>query len=155
VAHGLAWQLEHIRRTVRTDGTHAASCRVCAWRAFFPSTVRRWRAHADTPQPGRHTVDSAGTARGTDVRLRFPLVPKPEELERPGAERRLPDLSGIHILVVEDTDDSLEATSLMLERFGADVLAARDGFEALEAVAAGPVDLGLCDLRMPRMDGFE
>jgi hypothetical protein len=25
VAHGLAWQLEHIRRMLRTDGTHAAS----------------------------------------------------------------------------------------------------------------------------------
>jgi signal transduction histidine kinase len=104
---------------------------------------------------GRVSIASEGTGRGTDVTLRIPLVPEPEAVVRPPAPSRLLDLSGVRILVVEDTDDSLEATVLMLERFGADVLAARDGVEALEAVAAGPVDLVLCDLRMPRMDGFE
>jgi signal transduction histidine kinase/ActR/RegA family two-component response regulator len=104
---------------------------------------------------GTVSIASEGTGRGTDVTLRIPLVPEPEAVVRPPATSRLPDLSGVRILVVEDTDDSLEATVLMLERFGADVLAARDGVEALEAVAAGPVDLVLCDLRMPRMDGFE
>ena len=104
---------------------------------------------------GSVNIDSQGTGRGTDVTMRFPLVPEPEEVAGLAATRPVPHLSGARILVVEDTDDSREATSLMLERLGADVLTARDGLEALEAMAAGSVDLVLCDLRMPRMDGFE
>ena len=103
---------------------------------------------------GSVSIASEGTGHGTDVMLRFPLVPEPAEAA-PLTTSRLLDLTGVRILVVEDTDDLLEATRATLEGFGADVLAARDGIEALEAVSVGPVDLVLCDLRMPRMDGFE
>jgi CheY-like chemotaxis protein len=57
--------------------------------------------------------------------------------------------------VVEDTEDSLDATRMMLEVLGADVLVARNGVEALDVMAEHHPDLVLCDLRMPEMDGFE
>jgi len=43
----------------------------------------------------------------------------------------------------------------MLETFGAHVLIARNGVEALQVLASNDPDLILCDLRTPQMDGFE
>jgi len=107
----------------------------------------------------RGTVTSAseGPGRGTEVTIRLPLV---EETAAEGSPisagtSGLQRLDGLRILVVEDIDDSREATRLMLEWLGADVLTARDGVEALETVMAEHVDLVVCDLQMPNMNGFE
>ena len=107
---------------------------------------------------GAVSVASDGVGSGTQVALRFPLVGDTVEMQ--GSLRSRPAdltaLDGLRILVVEDMEDALEALCVTLQRFGADVLTARDGIEALGKVAGDDdVDLVLCDLRMPRMDGFE
>ena len=105
------------------------------------------------------TVDiaSEGTDRGTTVIVRFPLVGgvSPTEPRFP-AESNVPnELEGIRILVVEDMEDSREAARLMLEGLGAEVAVAGDGLEALKTLEDADFDVVLCDLRMPRMDGYE
>jgi len=59
------------------------------------------------------------------------------------------------VLVVEDMDDARDTTRLLLQGFGADVIVASDGMEALDMVAIAEPEVVLCDLRMPRMDGYE
>ena len=59
------------------------------------------------------------------------------------------------MLLVEDADDLREATQAMLEELGARVVGAENGEEALERLRPEEVDVVLCDLRMPQMDGYE
>ena len=106
---------------------------------------------------GTVSIASDGVGRGTQVTMHVPLAAAPVEVRAPLRSRAGDSkaLAGLRILVVEDTDDTREAMCVILERFGARVVTARDGIEALERVAGEDVDLILCDLRMPRMDGFE
>ena len=58
------------------------------------------------------------------------------------------------ILVVDDDPDILEAISLILEARGYQIVAARDGIEALNKLKVEKPDLMIMDLLMPRLDGF-
>jgi len=65
------------------------------------------------------------------------------------------DLTGVTILIVEDDGDSRDVLRQMVECWGAEAPTAGDGFEAMERLAHELPDLVLCDLLMPRMDGYE
>jgi two-component system response regulator AtoC len=59
------------------------------------------------------------------------------------------------ILIVDDDEALRESLSLVLASEGFDLVSAASGEEALEKVEETPVDVILCDLRMPGIDGFE
>ena len=60
------------------------------------------------------------------------------------------------VLLVEDNSVNRRIATRMLENAGHEIVAAEDGVAALEALeGAGPFDLALMDVQMPRMDGFE
>ncbi len=59
------------------------------------------------------------------------------------------------ILVVDDDVQLLKIVSHNLQAEGYQVLAVRDGAEALEAIERDAPDLVLLDIMLPRMDGFE
>ena len=59
------------------------------------------------------------------------------------------------ILVVDDDQQNLELVQAYLEDIECETVAARDGIEALEMVAARKPDLILLDVMMPKMSGFE
>jgi CheY-like chemotaxis protein len=72
----------------------------------------------------------------------------------PSPVSRRPALSGVAVLVVEDHDDSRDAVCRIMEAQGAQVSGAADGAEGLALACLNPPDVILCDLVMPRMDGF-
>ncbi len=61
---------------------------------------------------------------------------------------------GKKILVVDDEENLRHMMQIILSREGYDVAVAEDGLRALERVQRERIDLVLCDIRMPKMDGL-
>jgi two-component system cell cycle response regulator DivK len=61
----------------------------------------------------------------------------------------------LRVLLVDDHDDTREGYSLYLRHLGAQVAAAANGLEAVEAARAVLPDVVVTDLTMPGMDGWE
>jgi CRP/FNR family transcriptional regulator, polysaccharide utilization system transcription regulator len=59
-----------------------------------------------------------------------------------------------NILIVEDNDDLRENISEILELAGFDVVTAVDGIEGLKAMHTSSPDLVICDIMMPKLDGY-
>ena len=59
------------------------------------------------------------------------------------------------ILIVEDNADNLKLMMYLLRAFGHQVLTACDGEEALEIVRREELDLIVCDIQLPKLDGYE
>ena len=116
-------------------------------------------------QGGRISAHSDGPGRGSTFRVELPvrsahakLVEEsrecPSTIVRTGLPA-VPDLSGVHILVVDDDQDALALSREILEATGAAVTTADSGPEALEKLRRGRVHVLITDLAMPGMDGFE
>ena len=114
---------------------------------------------------GTVSASSSGPGTGATFRVRLPVMivhpPASDEKRvhprQPSTDRvdRLPDLSGIHVFVVDDEPDARRLLKEILESAGARVTMASSGAAALEKIAAVPPDVLLTDLGMPLMDGYE
>jgi len=60
-----------------------------------------------------------------------------------------------HVLVVDDQPQNIRLLEAILTPRGYDVLPASSGEEALASIEQSDVDLVLCDIVMPGMDGYE
>ncbi|MBF0626221.1 MAG: response regulator [Magnetococcales bacterium] len=94
---------------------------------------------------------------GSTFRVSCPFQPGNAQLAAPEA---LPDLHGVRVLVLDDTDANRLVQREMLELAGAEVVEACDGASglvAMERAAAEstPFHVLLVDVRMPGMDGFQ
>jgi signal transduction histidine kinase/CheY-like chemotaxis protein len=115
---------------------------------------------------GSVRVDSAGEGRGAafHVHLPVPLVHaygKAADRAHPTAPAEavalmdLPNLSGLVVLVVDDSQDGRELARRMLEECQAEVLTAGSASDGIRLIEAHRPDVLISDIGMPEVDGFE
>ena len=61
----------------------------------------------------------------------------------------------IKILIVEDNDNLRRMIDIYLKQNNFETYLAKDGLEALDILDCNSVDLIICDIMMPKMNGFE
>jgi len=110
---------------------------------------------------GRISADSPGVGFGATFTVKLPRI---NSKVQPAAERAIAasspsapktPLTGMRILVVDDTADTREFLTFLLEENGAIVFAVASATEALQTFAEFQPDIILSDIGMPEMDGYE
>lgn len=103
---------------------------------------------------GTVSAHSQGLGRGTTFSVRLPLC-DPRQQPQPGTHLETAEgrLSGVRVLLVDDSVEILEVMQQLLEMESAEVEAHSDPHAALEAAVDGRYDIILSDIGMPGMDG--
>ena len=111
-------------------------------------------AHALTRlHGGELSVASDGVGHGASFTLTIGLAPEANlEVEVP--EKSTHSLSGVEILVVEDSEDTLALLSTIFGQEGAVVVTASSAIEAIRKVEQSRPDLIVSDIGMPDTDGY-
>ncbi|WP_253450855.1 response regulator [Natronospira proteinivora] len=65
------------------------------------------------------------------------------------------DLTGLKVLVIDDSKTIRRTAETLLKKAGCEVLTAVDGFEALSIIAESRPDIIFVDIMMPRLDGYQ
>lgn len=65
------------------------------------------------------------------------------------------DVSGIKVMVIDDSNTIRRSAEIFLAQAGYQVLLAEDGFDALAKIADHHPDLIFVDIMMPRLDGYQ
>jgi len=117
---------------------------------------------------GTVRAESAGEGKGASFTIELPLAkqqPAPSARSSARAAMILPtpatpdmmvlDLSGVHVLVVDDDRDARELIKRILSDCGADVRIAASARDAFAQFRERAPDLLISDLGMPEVDGFE
>lgn len=105
---------------------------------------RVWATSDGVGKGSIFSVEIPGIAAATDAPAATPEAPEPIEAMRP-----------FNILVVDDNPDLVETLVAVLQMLGHQVVAARNGEDALAEMASSPPDLVLMDVGMPGMSGYD
>lgn len=112
---------------------------------------------------GTIAVENREDQSGAIITIRLPLPSgelRPEALVGAAsllqeAQSEQPRLEGLRILVVDDETDALDLIGVELAQHGAKVKGVASAEEALKALEQGEFDLLICDIGMPKTDGYE
>jgi PAS domain S-box-containing protein len=118
---------------------------------------------------GSVEAKSDGPGRGSEFRLKVPILPESAVVEPVAAEPAAPPLTvpaarstsaapergKRRVLVVDDNHDAAETLSALLKLLGSESRIARDGEEALAVAENFIPDVVLLDIGLPKLNGFE
>ena len=65
------------------------------------------------------------------------------------------NLSGIKVMVIDDSNTIRRSAEIFLAQAGCQAVLAEDGFDALAKIADHAPDLIFVDIMMPRLDGYQ
>jgi PAS domain S-box-containing protein len=114
---------------------------------------------------GTVQAKSGGIGKGATFIVRLPLTvfhPPPDEEEREHPRSRAGEpsiapaisLDGVRVLAIDDDADARGLLRVMLEQAGATAHLAGSAQEGLEQLLRQPVDVVICDIGMPEVDGY-
>lgn len=105
---------------------------------------------------GRVAAESEGRGRGSRFTVTLPrlALPAPAPVPPPAVNERHPAAHARRVMVVDDNKDAADTLGMLLESLGHEVRVLHDPAQALDAVAAAPVDVFILDIGLPGMDGY-
>jgi two-component system CheB/CheR fusion protein len=106
---------------------------------------------------GRVEVDSEGEGKGATFRVFLPLRQSSDfmALEATAIRTGSPNLGGLRVLLVDDSEDALETFRYLLEHAGYEATCATSARKAIELTEQHDFDLLISDIGMPQMDGYD
>jgi len=114
---------------------------------------------------GTIEAESEGEGLGATFKVKLPIPavsvdslystdPSKAARSRASKMSESANLAGVRILAVDDSKDTRELVTVVLERCGANVATASSVREALEVFAGWKTDVLVCDIGMPDEDGY-
>jgi hypothetical protein len=115
---------------------------------------------------GMISAESEGPGRGSIFTVDLPLAQerrdparaeeRKREIERRRSRSGVVRLDGLHVLLVEDDDDSRNLLGTMLKRYGVKVTSTKSAAEALSVFDSDELpDVLISDIGMPDEDGYD
>jgi len=105
---------------------------------------------------GEVSAASDGLGKGSEFTVRLPLPKVGNAPERKiDGEQSVSSTRAHRILIVDDNKDVAHALGLLLELSGHEVRLAFDGEEGLQSAREFRPEIGLLDIGLPRLNGYE
>jgi signal transduction histidine kinase len=103
---------------------------------------------------GRLTAQSEGVGHGSTFTLTLELATAGKVVAET-VQEKVHSLEGLHVLIVEDSPDTLMLLRKIFEREGANVTTAGSAAEALQSAMVKRPNIIVSDIGMPETDGYQ
>jgi PAS domain S-box-containing protein len=100
-------------------------------------------------------ADSAGTGCGSEFTVRLPLAAGAECAPNANVQTATGHPAALRVMVVDDNRDAAETLTMALELSGCETAVAHSAGAALELAAGFKPQVGLLDIGLPDMNGYE